>query len=334
MKIHKRLINITHSFLAKLIGLVITLAFTIILIITLFGEFIISDELRHFFFFLIAVIGILFSIAIYFIHRLLLPVKELSHGVKEISKGNLDVRINVKSKDELGKLAEAFNQMAKDLKTMIESREQLLLDVSHELRTPITRSRLALEMVDESEYICTAKRNLREVETMIKELLESERLRNGFNNLNISKIDIKDLLGQLGEEYSGELPGVKVNPISEGLYIDADKELMKIVFRNVIENAFKYSPDNSSPVELSVIDNDDNIIVQVEDFGQGLNPNDIEKVFEPFYRTDKSRSRKTGGYGLGLHLCKKIMGAHGGEIKIYNKEKGHGLIVEIKNKKT
>jgi len=329
MNFYKQLKSPAHSFIAKLIGLIILLAFAIILTVSLFKGFILSDKTTHLFIFLIAVIILIFSLAIYFVHRLLLPVHELNKGVKEISKGNLDVQLSVNSSDELGRLANAFNLMTKNLRLMIQSREQLLLDVSHELRTPITRALLALEMADGSDYITSAKRNLKEVQIMITELLETQRLKNGVDNLNISRIIIKNLITRIAEEYSGVLPGVNVNLISEGLFIEADEELMKIVLRNLLENALKYSPENSSPVELSLIDNDDSIIVRIEDFGQGINPDEIEKVFEPFYRTDISRSRKTGGYGLGLHLCKNIIDAHSGEIKIFNKEEGHGLIVEL-----
>ncbi|MCK9422357.1 MAG: HAMP domain-containing histidine kinase [Bacteroidales bacterium] len=329
MNFLKQLKSLAHSFIAKLIGLIILLAFAIILTVSLFKGFILSDKTTHLFIFLIVVIILIFSLAIYFVHRLLLPVRELNKGVKEISKGNLDVQLAVKSTDELGKLANAFNLMTKNLRLMVRYREQLLLDVSHELRTPLTRALLALEMADESEYITSAKRNLKEVQAMITELLENQRLKNGFDNLNISRISIKNLITRIAEEYSDVLPGVNINLISEGLFIEADEELMKIVLRNLLENALKHSPENSSPVELSVIDNDDRITVRIEDFGQGINPDEIEKVFEPFYRTDRSRSRKTGGYGLGLHLCKNIIETHNGEIKIYNKNEGYGLIVEI-----
>ncbi len=333
MSIYKQLKTISHSFIGKLFGLIILLAFAIIVTILLFNDFISFDDSRLHNFFLHIIVILIFALAIYFLRRLLLPLSELNRGVKEISKGNLDVQINVKSKDEIGKLATAFNQMAKDLKIMVEAREQLLLDVSHELRTPITRSRLALEMIDESEYTTIVKRNLKEVEIMIKELLESHRLESGFNNLNITHISIKDLIEQIAKEYSNEQDGIKTNAISDNLYIEADVDLMKIVLRNVIDNALKYSSNNERLVEVSVINNEENITIQIEDYGQGLHPDEIEKVFEPFYRTDKSRSRNTGGYGLGLHLCKKIMNAHGGEININNKEKGYGLIVGIVNKK-
>lgn len=318
-----------HSLIAKLIGLITLLALVIMVTLAIFKEFILANESRHRFFFLLFVVLLIFAFAIYFIHRLLLPVKKLTKGIAEISRGNLDVRIHVKSTDELGLLAKAFNQMAKDLGAMIQAKEQLLLDVSHEIRTPITRAKLALEMVDESEYIITAKRNLREVEVMIRELLETQRLKSSFYELKISKIVIRDLMDQILGEYAGEASRINITPVSENLSIEADEDLIKIVIRNVINNALKYSLSNTGLVEISVVDNEDKIMISIEDAGTGIHPDEIEKVFEPFYRTDKARARKTGGYGLGLHLCKKIMGAHNGIISIRNKEGEAGIIVDI-----
>lgn len=329
MRFHRNLKSITHSFIAKLIGIIILLAVVVILTVYTYVELLRANIYLHSFFALSVVIILIFSFGIYFTHRLLLPIRELAKGVDEISQGNLDIQLDIKSSDEIGELAKAFNLMTKNLRQMIRAREQLLLDVSHELRTPLTRSLLALEMADETEYTTTVKKNLHEVELMIKELLESHRLMSGYNKINISKIRIKDLFDKIVKEYSDEILRIKMNPISENLYFEADEELIKIVLRNLIENALKYSSENSRAVELSVIDKDDSVIVQIEDFGPGLDQDEIEKVFEPFYRTDKSRSRRTGGYGLGLHLCKKIMESHEGEIKIYNKEKSDGLIVEL-----
>lgn len=327
MKIKQKIISVTHSVITKLIGLIILLALAIILTIYTFAQFILSERVAHDSFILISIVVFIFSLAIYFVHRILLPVNELNKGVKEISSGNLDVQLKVRSKDEIGKLAEAFNQMTKDLNAMINSREQLLLDVSHELRTPITRTLLALEMLEESEYVTTAKRNLMEVQVMIKELLESHRLMSGQNELNISDLYLNNLIQTIAEDYNNRPPGIIIHPIRSNIFILADEELIKIVFRNIIDNALKYSGEQISPVEISVIDKNNQTLVVFEDSGQGIEPSEIDKVFEPFFRIDKSRSRKTGGYGLGLHMCKKIMEAHKGSIRLSNKSDKSGLKV-------
>jgi signal transduction histidine kinase len=98
--------------------------------------------------------------------------------------------------------------------------------------------------------------------------------------------------------------------------VDIDAEKLRTVLRNLLENAFKYSLPDSRPVELSTSENGDNIAVRVSDDGPGIPQSDLESIFEPFFRVDRSRSKSTGGYGLGLSICKRIMEAHGGTITV------------------
>ncbi len=319
--------TLLHSLIAKIVILIITMAVSVILAVIYFNRIIFASTQNHDIFLLMVILIIIFISGGFFFHRLIKPIQELNKGVKEISKGNLEVNLKIGGADEVGKLAKAFNQMTKDLKRMIEARDQLLLDVSHELRTPLTRAKLALEMTNESEFTETAKKNIKEVEVMITELLESQRLRNSIDNLDISTINLQEFVNEVVNEFNNDR--LVVNPISERLQIEADEKLIKIVLRNIIDNALKYSPNNAPPTEISVVDKDNKIIIQVEDFGDGLSQKEIEKVFEPFYRTDKSRSRKTGGYGLGLHLCKRIMEVHKGEIVLLNKNTTKGLKVNL-----
>lgn len=329
MSIQKRIKSILHSLIAKVILLILAMAITIILTIAYHYELIFSSDRTHHTFLLFVILAIIFVSSGFFFHRLLRPIKQLNEGVKQISKGNLDIKLNINSNDEVGKLAQAFNQMARDLSLMIEAREQLLLDVSHELRTPLTRAMLALEMAGESEFNTTAKRNIKEVETMIRELLETQRLRNSLDQIETSTINIRDFLSTIYNEYKNINERIKLNPISETININADGNLLKITIRNIIDNAIKYSNDSIKEVEISVIDKEETIEIIIEDFGPGIPENEITKVFEPFYRADKSRSRKTGGYGLGLHLCKRIMEAHHGNILIKNKNDSQGLMVTL-----
>lgn len=330
-KIHGNIKKAAHSLMVKMILLIFAMALSVIIAVSIYHEIIFKSEQSHSIFLLVIIIVIIFVSSGFLFHRLIKPIKELSKGVKEISKGNLDIKLKTGGEDEVGRLAKAFNQMTEDLIRMIDSRDQLLLDVSHELRTPLTRANLALEMAGENEFIDSAKKSIKEVETMITELLESQRLRNRLDTLEISSINIKSFLLELEQGYLSSR--LVFNPISDSLFIQADKSLLKIVLNNVIDNALKYSPKDAKPVEISVIETAEQLIVQVEDYGEGLSKDEIDKVFEPFYRTDKSRSRKTGGYGLGLHLCKRIMDAHNGEITLGNKSNSNGLVVKMKIKK-
>lgn len=318
------------SFLHKLLGIIFLLAFTVILLIYLFSNIIFFNPHRHLIFFLITVVLILFFLAGFFILQVIKPVHELERGVRELSQGNLDVVLKVTGRDEIGRISATFNQMTVQLRKMIQARDQLLLDVSHELRTPITRARIALEMMDDSPGKISVLDDLREMEIMITEILETERLRNSNNHLTLSEISVKDLVQECTSAFRIHEGNIRVHAISEAISFRVDRIKIGIVLKNLLDNALKYSAEAIKPVEVSVIDQPDQLIIQIEDFGPGIPEDKKDLLFEPFYRVDTSRSRKTGGYGLGLHLSKKIMEAHEAEIRLVNKTgKETGLIAEM-----
>jgi two-component system sensor histidine kinase SenX3 len=118
----------------------------------------------------------------------------------------------------------------------------------------------------------------------------------------------------VAQHYTEQKPGIDVIAADTPVWVDADADRVQIVLRNVLDNAVKYSAHQRRPVRLVLTTEDNWIKIEVHDFGTGIPAPDIEHIFEPFYRVDKSRS--TGGYGLGLSLCKKIMQAHGGDITV------------------
>lgn len=263
----------------------------------------------------------------FFIRKILKPLSAIKEAVELAGKGNFNEKISLKSNDEFGVLADSFNKMTEDLKRMIQSREQLLSDVSHELRTPVTRARLALEMMPDSHHKESVLGDLKEMENMITGILESERLRNGFYSAHIQTENLSALLKKVADYYK-ENKRLIFFPVDSQLAIQADSSLIMTVFRNVIDNSLKYS-SVADPVEINVIRTDHEIIIKIEDFGIGIPEDKLPLVFEPFYRADLSRSRSTGGYGLGLHLCRKIMDVHQAEIKLENKKEGSGLITQL-----
>ncbi len=321
-----------NSFIHKLLGIIFLLAFSVILTIYLFSNIIFLDAKHHFIFFLVVILVVLFSLASFFIHRVIAPIHELDRGVKEISKGNLDVELKVTRKDELGQVAKAFNKMTVELKKMIQSRDQLLMDVSHELRTPITRAKLALEIMPGSSEKESVLEDIREMEIMITELLETEQLKSGKTNLHLEKVNVLQYLDGIVSGFVNHKERIVLKPISDHLYFQVDQSKIQTVIKNIIENALKYSEDSRKPVEINVVNKPESIVLHVEDHGIGIPENQLEYLFEPFYRVDHSRSRETGGYGLGLHMAKRIMEAHRADIKIYNKsasDQSKGIIAEL-----
>lgn len=246
------------------------------------------------------------------LRRLLRPVRDLGEGVALLSSGNLDVVVPQTRRDEFGALAVAFNQMVARVRDMIRARDQLLLDVSHELRSPVTRMKVALELLPDDDKKRGMAADLDEMELMIRELLELERLREG--RLRKSRQNIVPIVDSVVERY----PGVRVMASSTDVTLDVDAEKLRTVIRNLVENAIKYSLPDSRPVEVTILDKNGSVVIRVTDDGPGIPEEDLASIFEPFFRVDRSRSRKTGGYGLGLSISKRIVEAHGGTITATN----------------
>jgi len=248
--------------------------------------------------------------------RLFRPMRRLMLGVQEISDGNLDFRFPLRGHGEFDYLADHFNLMVDNIREMVRSKDQLLLDVSHELRSPLTRMKVALEMAPKGKWRKDMERDIVEMEAMLGEVLESERLRSGNGKLDLRPLDPGKLLVEFARRYKGRKPGVKKAGPFPLVEVQADEARIRTVLQNVLENALKYSAHQKKPVELGLSGGENGIVLEVRDHGEGIPAAERERVFEPFYRVDKSRAKATGGYGLGLHLSREIMRAHGGDITL------------------
>ena len=277
---------------------------------------------------LVAVLGLLFIAAYYSVQRFLRPVRELMAGVKEVGSGNFEHQVPICSNDELGELTRAFNAMADQVAAIIASKRRLLFDVSHELRSPLTRMNVALAMLPEGKAAITIERNVRELNTMITELLENERLAVLGGTLVVENLDVVAMARTVVESFGHDEERIEIDSLIPRLDVTADSQRLTVALRNVISNALKYSRSNEGRVKVAVFPDDDGVRMVISDEGIGIPPEAQEKVFEPFYRTDSSRSRETGGYGLGLSLTRAIIEAHGGTIRL-NSTPGCGTTVMI-----
>lgn len=255
----------------------------------------------------------LIVVGIFFLLRSMFsPIQTLIEGTERISKGDFTTSILVKRRDELGELAESFNAMTTKISAMLKREKELLLDVSHELRSPLTRMNVALELLPESPAKTQIKADVKELNAMLTELLESERLHSQNGSLKISAFEATALANEIKAEFWDE--AARINIVSTGfITLEADRERVRLLLRNLVSNALKYSQDEVT-LRLSASDNE--MAMEVCDKGKGIAQEELEKIFEPFYRTESSRARikSEGGYGLGLYLCKKIAEAHHGKI--------------------
>jgi signal transduction histidine kinase len=246
------------------------------------------------------------------------PLRALHDGVARLSEGELDVVVPSRTRDEFGALAAAFNQMVRRISEMIHARDQLLLDVSHELRSPLTRMKVALELLPAGDKRQRIAADVAEMEAMIAELLELERLREG-RGLRRERRDLVPLLREVVESFQDRPPGARFVTAAAEIRAEVDGDKIRTVIRNLLENAVKYSLPDSRPIVVSATAEETVVVVRVTDDGPGIPAADLANLFEPFYRVDRSRSKKSGGYGLGLSICKRIAEAHGGSLAAANR---------------
>lgn len=266
---------------------------------------------------LLSIFGIL--LLIYYATKLLFrPINDIQRGVKKIGSGQLTHRISKRRKDQLGDLADDVNAMADDISAMLEAKRQLLLGISHELRSPLTRSRVNLALMEDSASKREVERDIASMEEMITELLESERLKGRHVSLNLENVRLDHLIReQVQHEFQRHIRVMDLEKIEA----DVDAGRIKLLMRNLLQNAMKHSVDPERRPTVSLVREPGHFCIYVTDSGEGIDPEHISHLTEPFYRADPSRQRKTGGYGLGLHLCKVIVEAHGGQLSITSEAK-------------
>jgi signal transduction histidine kinase len=285
----------------------------------LYGHFLsIRHKLPPGFYFIIVLVLLLFVASYLFIRTIIKPVKQLQKAVEQIKSGNLDIQIPVRRRDELGELSIQFNTMTSQLKKMLKAKDQLLLDVSHELRSPLTRMKVAAEFIKDSKLKRTISEEVDGMESMIAEILETARLNSPHGKLNYKEVDLSSFLEKLITSFSGRKPGIQIKARKQGPIINADPGRLTMLFSNILDNALRYSGQQTQKVSVSVSRTKDSARVIIKDSGCGIPAKDMPYIFEPFYRVDPSRSKETGGYGIGFSLSKRIVEAHGGTINVHS----------------
>jgi signal transduction histidine kinase len=254
---------------------------------------------------------------------LVAPVERLTRAARALGEGDLAARANVRAKGELGELGRAFDEMAERLQRLVRAERELLANVSHELRTPLARIRVALELAAEGDqerarrFLGEIGADLVELDGLIEDVLAAARLdARGAGDLPLSRapVDLGAVVREAAERFGEAHPGrelvVETAPAPE---VNGDAALLRRLLANLLDNAAKYS-EPPSAVTLALRDEGGAAVLEVRDRGIGFDPTDLPRLFTPFFRTDRSRARGTGGTGLGLTLAKRIAEAHGGTI--------------------
>ena len=247
------------------------------------------------------------------IRRMFRPIARISQQVRNIGAGELDAPIGLQGEDELAQLARGIDRMSLQIKNMLESKTGLLLAISHELRSPVTRMRVNLELLDDSDTRRLLIEDAREMEALVSTIVESERLNTKHAPLNRIELNMAETIEQVLKDYFAE-QDIKQELVAVIGYFDELR--IRLLVKNLLDNACRYSTGSGFPVEIKLQRQADDLVMEVTDHGPGIEAGDLQHITEPFYRADTSRQRSTGGYGLGLYLCKLIVEAHAGHLKI------------------
>ncbi len=216
---------------------------------------------------------------------------------------------------ELRRAAKAFNTMQRRLSRFISDRTRILTAMSHDLKTPITRLRLRTALLDDESVRAKFERDLQEMEAMVTQTLEFMRDANAVETMQ--RIDVTALLESLQADYEDSGSSVQIEGIATQALPGRPLALRRC-FTNLLDNAIRYGQRATIKVE----DNADALIIRILDDGPGIPGQELEQVFEPFFRGEASRSRETGGTGLGLGIARNIARGHGGELVLKNRPAG------------
>ncbi|OUM04201.1 HAMP domain-containing sensor histidine kinase [Variovorax sp. JS1663] len=274
----------------------------------------------------LALLLLLIVIAYVYVRRLLRPLDDIRAGAERFGRGAFDQPIPLRRRDELGDLAQRINTMAHDIQGMLDAKRALLLALSHELRSPLTRARLNAELLPATPEGVAERaallRDLAEMRDLISDLLESERLASPHVALQREPVDLPALVREVVAEHPEG--GRVVLDLAEGLPLLAlDRLRIRLLVRNLLENALRYGGDAAEPPRIALrAVAPSGIELEVRDFGPGVDAAQLERLTEPFYRTDSARQRATGGVGLGMYLCRLVAEAHGGTLAVRNAQPG------------
>jgi two-component system OmpR family sensor kinase len=268
------------------------------------------------------------GVSLWFWRQLARPLGHLAATARAFGSGDTAARANLARADELGSVGKAFDDMADRTAALLVSQRQLMADVSHELRTPLARIRVALELAAEDpiaakDVLADVGTDLDEIDQLIEDILTTARLDLDASvsaKLHHEPTRVGNMVDRAYERFKAKHPGRALErpPTTnrlDDLELQIDAVLLRRALDNLLDNAAKYS-DAGMPVRLVVRREGTAVMFEVVDKGVGMTADELERAFQPFWRADSSRTRRTGGVGLGLALARRIARAHGGDVTL------------------
>ena len=286
---------------------------------------------------LIAFLGLcLIGLVVYLlVRRLERRLRGLEAAATQIAQGSLETRVPAAGADSVGRLASAFNGMAEHLQRSLTIQRELVRAVSHELRTPVARLRFGLEMIGDAstpearhKYMIGMDNDIQDLDKLVDEMLTYARLEQGSPTLNFQRIDLDALISQVITELAPLRANVRVSrgqcisvseeaPDVQQAWVEAEPRYLHRALQNLVSNAMRHA---ESEVRIGFQLSQEHCRIDVEDDGLGVPESAWERIFTPFMRLDDSRTRASGGHGLGLSIVRRIVHWHGGRALIGRSE--------------
>ena len=304
----------------------------------------------------ISLFAIIF-VSLFFLRKaVVVPITKFRESAKIIGKGNLDTKVDIRSRDELGDLANAFNQMAKDLKesrdkiqqynkileNLIKQKDEFIGQLGHDLKNPLQPLVGLLPMLIEQEKDPKIKealeimnKNVEYMRDLIFKTLQLAKLRSSDIKFDMEKINLKENSDSVIESQKLTLKEHKIkveNQIKDDIFVNADKLRLSELFKNLINNSVKYTEKNGRITLNAKIEKDD-VIVSIADTGIGMNKEQLDRVFDEFYKANKF-SNEYDSSGLGLAICKRIVERHEGKIWVESQGPNKGTTFYFTLKKS
>lgn len=269
-----------------------------------------------------------------FTYRMVKPLRLMSKAAREFGDGNFSVRVPVTTEDEIGDLGVSFNNMANSLANSEGMRRSFIANVSHELKTPMTTIAGFIDGIldgtipysKQNHYLSIVSTETKRLSRLVKSMLDLSRIDSGEMKLNPVKFDLTDkvftTLLTFEKKIEEKEIEIRCSEDLPPLNITGDQDLMHQVVYNLVENAVKFT-NQGGYIAIGLTDSVDRVFVSIENSGMGIPADEINDVFDKFYKTDKSRSHDKNGLGLGLYLVRTIIKLHGGDITVKSVENSY-----------
>jgi signal transduction histidine kinase len=266
-----------------------------------------------------------------FTRNILRPLTVVNKGAQQLSKGNFDIYLEVKSTDEIGQFADTFNTLAQDLKKHESTRESFVANVSHELRSPLTSIQGLLQAVldgtvkqdDAEHYLNIVLGETKRLSLLISDLLDLARIESGQFPMKIEEVDINEMIRRALIMFESKIDAkkleVEVLISDDRVFVYADPNRLAQVLQNVIDNAVKFAGEGGR-LRISTLLTDVSVFVSINNSGEVIGREDLPYVFDRFYKADKAHTREKEGTGIGLSLVRKILSEHRQKIWVESDE--------------